>query len=155
MLTRPRTLVAALLITVSGIIGVAQMEGFKGDAYLDSVGVPTIGFGSTEGVKMGDKIDPIRALVRLQADAESHASEIRACIGDVPLYQHEWDAYVSLSYNIGSGAFCRSTLLKKLKVMDYAGACREINRWVYAGGKRVKGLENRRASEYSMCVGGT
>ena len=149
----PRRAAAALAVSATAIISIAQMEDYKGSAYLDSVQVPTIGFGTTEGVKMGDHIDPVRALVRLQTGAEKRADEIRKCIGDVPLYQHEWDAYVSMSYNIGSSAFCHSTLLKKLKARDYPGACAEIKRWVYAGGKKLKGLEKRRAHEYAMCMG--
>jgi len=140
----------ALTLSAAALIGIAAFEGYRGDSYDDGVGVQTIGFGSTAGVKPGDRIDPVRALIRLGQDAERHAQEISACI-QVPLYQHEFDAYVSLAYNIGTGAFCRSTLVKKLNAGDYEGACSEILKWNRAGGKVLSGLVKRRESEYRMC----
>lgn len=72
----------------------------------------------------------------------------------VPLTQGEFDAYVSLTYNIGAGAFCKSTLVKRLNAGDYAGACAEIKRWDKMGGKVLRGLTARREREYQMCVRG-
>ncbi|MCG9123095.1 glycoside hydrolase family protein [Laribacter hongkongensis] len=71
----------------------------------------------------------------------------------VSLHQYEYDAFVSLAYNIGSGAFCGSTLVRKLNASDYAGACAEIDRWVYAGGKCLPRLVKRRAEERIRCEG--
>ena len=147
-----RTGVAALVVTASVIVGIATHEGYRGEAYKDAVGVPTIGYGETKGVKMGDKTTPERALVQLLTSTEKHADAIRQCI-KVPLYQHEFDAYISLAYNIGTGAFCRSTLVRKLNAKDYAGACEEIKRWNKAGGKVLPGLVTRREAEYRMCMG--
>ena len=147
-----RIAVGVLAVSATCLVGIATHEGYRGNAYQDSVGVPTIGFGETAGVKIGDKTTPGRALVQLLESTEKHADAIRACI-HVPLYQHEFDAYVSLSYNIGAGAFCRSTLVKKLNSGDYDGACAEIRRWNRAGGKVLPGLVNRREAEYKMCMG--
>jgi lysozyme len=72
----------------------------------------------------------------------------------VPLYQHEYDAYLSLSYNIGPTAFCKSTLVRKLNQQDYSGACAQILRWNRAGGEVVRGLSIRREAEYKQCLGG-
>ena len=154
MSNRSRIVAGALAISAASLVAIATHEGYRGNAYQDSVGVPTIGFGETAGVKIGDKTTPERALVQLLASTEKHADAIRACI-TVPLYQHEFDAYVSLAYNIGTGAFCRSTLVKKLNAGDYSGACSEIKRWNRAGGKVLPGLITRREAEYRMCMGET
>jgi lysozyme len=60
---------------------------------------------------------------------------------------------VSLSYNIGTGAFCNSTLVKKLRTYDYEGACKEILRWDKFKGEPLKGLTHRRQREYKLCMG--
>ena len=148
--------IAAYSIAISAacLVGIATHEGYRSEAYKDTVGIPTLGFGETAGVKMGDKTTPERALVQLLESTEKHADAIRQCI-HVPLYQHEFDAYISLAYNIGTGAFCRSTLVKKLNAKDYAGACEEIRRWNKAGGKVLPGLVKRRDVEYRMCIGET
>ena len=148
--------IAAYSIAISAacLVGIATHEGYRSEAYKDTVGIPTLGFGETAGVKMGDKTTPERALVQLLESTEKHADAIRQCI-HVPLYQHEFDAYISLAYNIGTGAFCRSTLVKKLNAKDYAGACEEIRRWNKAGGKVLPGLVKRREAEYRMCMGET
>jgi lysozyme len=134
------------------LVGLAVHEGYRENAYLDIVGVPTIGYGTTEGVRLGDRTDPIKALERALSDMQKFEGAIKQCVR-VPLYQHEYDAFLSLSYNIGSGAFCRSTLVRKLNMGDYKGACDEIGKWVYAKGKIVNGLVKRRAKEKAMCEG--
>ncbi|WP_068634695.1 lysozyme [Thauera butanivorans] len=145
-----------LVASAALVASLAGYEGYRAAAYRDSVGVPTIGFGATAGVAMSDRTDPVRAVQRLAADAQAHARDAARCIGDVPLYQHEFDAYASLAYNIGTGAFCGSTLVKKLRAAppDYPGACAEILRWTYAGGQRLPGLVKRRAQEYRLCMDG-
>jgi lysozyme len=153
----PSTLMVVSALAVAGIAG---YEGYSSRAYVDSVGVQTVGFGSTRHpdgtpVKEGDTVTPQRAVVMLAKDADRIWREAAACIGDVPLYQHEVDAYASLAYNIGSDAFCRSSIVKKLKQTppDYEGACREILRWNRAGGQVLPGLVKRREAEYRLCKG--
>jgi lysozyme len=141
----------AVCVALLGMI--AGHEGYSEEAYLDSAGVPTVGYGTTLGVKMGDTITREMAEALLMRDAEFAGEAVKRCV-KAPLYQHEYDAYVSLTYNIGSGAFCRSTLVKKLNAGDYTGACNELPRWVYAGGKRLRGLEIRREKERQMCLYG-
>ena len=152
MSNKTRITVAALAVSAAALVGIATHEGYRGEAYKDAVGVPTIGFGETAGVKPGERTTPERALVQLLSSTEKHADAIRQCI-KVPLYQHEFDSYVSLAYNIGTGAFCKSTLVKKLNAKDYTGACEEIRRWNRAGGKVLPGLTKRRETEYRMCMG--
>lgn len=151
-MNKTRITVAALAVSAAALVGIATHEGYRGEAYKDAVGVPTIGFGETAGVKPGARTTPERALVRLLSSTEKHADAIRQCI-HVPLYQHEFDAYVSLAYNIGTSAFCKSALVKKLNAKDYTGACEEIRRWNRAGGKVLPGLTKRRETEYRMCMG--
>ena len=151
------------MITVAAVTaaGIAVHEGYRSRAYDDGVGVQTIGFGSTQHldgrpVKPGDTVTPERALLMLARDADRIWREAAACIKDVPLYPHEAAAYQSLAYNIGAAAFCRSTLVRKLKQSppDYAGACAEIRRWTRAGGREMPGLVKRREAEYRQCMGG-
>lgn len=154
-MNNPRASIAALALSASALVGIAMHEGYRGDAYIPVKGdVPTIGFGTTGGVSLGDRTDPVRALIRLQQDADAYARAVKRC-APVPMHQHEFDAYVSLAYNIGPGAFCSSTLAKKLNAGDYAGACREILRWNKAGGRVLSGLTKRRLAEYRLCMGGT
>lgn len=158
---KPRLIPSLLAVSALAVAGIAVREGYRARAYDDGVGVQTVGFGSTtredgQPVRPGDTVTPERAVVRLARDADRIGREIAACIDDVPLYQHEFDAYASLAYNIGSGAFCRSTLVKRLKETppDYASACAEIKRWTKAGGRELPGLIKRREAEYRLCMEG-
>ena len=123
--------------------------------------VPTIGFGTTTGVTLGDTTTPPKALARALTDVQQFEGALKTCV-TVPLAQHEYDALVSFSYNVGSRAFCQSTLVRKLNAEDYAGACAELLRWRFfrgkdcalpANGRLCGGLVTRRQSEYRQCVG--
>ena len=153
-MSKARILVASLTLSASAFVGLAVHEGYRDTAYIPVKGdVPTIGFGDTHGVKPGDKTDPIRALIRLSQHAESFQADLRKCIGDVPMHQHEWDSIVSWAYNVGTGAACKSTLVRKLQAGDYAGACRELLRWDKFKGQPLPGLTIRRQSEFRQCMG--
>lgn len=148
-----RTKIAALSLSAAALVSIATWEGYRGSAYIPIPGdVPTIGFGTTKGVKMGDTIDPVRALQRKMDDVRKFEGALKTCV-KVPLSQHEYDAFLSLSYNIGSKAFCGSTLVRKLNAQDYTGACKEILRWDTAGGRVIRGLTLRRQAEYKQCMG--
>jgi len=148
-----RTNIAALAISASTLVGIALHEQFRGQAYIPVPGdVPTIGFGTTEGVKMGDKITPERALVRLLKDANKFEQAVKRC-APVPMYQYEFDAFVSLTYNIGENAFCKSTLARHLNAGNYEAACKEILRWDKFKGQPLRGLTIRREAEYKQCIG--
>lgn len=151
-MTTKRNAIAALSLSAAALVGIATHEGYVGQAYRDIVGVWTIGFGTTEQVKPGDKIDPVRALQRKMADVQKFEGALKRCV-KVPLHQYEYDAFLSLAYNIGPGAFCGSTLVRKLNAEDYPGACAEILRWDKAGGKTVAGLTKRRQIEHRQCLG--
>ena len=148
-----RILIAALALSASGLVGLTAYEGYTDRAVIPIPGdVPTIGFGTTEGVKLGDKITPPVALARALRDAQKFEGAIKRCV-KVPLHQWEYDAYTQLAYNIGDGAFCGSTLVRKLNAQDYPGACAEISKWNKAGGRVVNGLTVRREKERALCEG--
>ena len=148
-----RIAIAALVLSASGLVGIVAWEGYSDRAIIPIPGdVPTIGFGTTEGVKIGDKTTPPRALGRALTDVQKFEGALKDCV-EVPLHQYEYDAFTSLAYNIGPAAFCNSTLVRKLNASDYAGACAEISRWDRAGGRVVRGLVNRRAKERALCEG--
>lgn len=159
--TQGRWAVALLTVAASTLTGIAAFEGFRDTAYIPVKGdVPTIGFGSTKDVKMGDRITPERALQRLLNEVDSeYAQGVRRCV-KVPLAPYEFGAYVSLAYNIGVGAFCRKALPGKppnlidlINAERYAEACKRIEAFVYSGGRKLNGLVKRRAEERAICEG--
>lgn len=144
----------ALSLSAAALVALVGYEGYSERAIIPVKGdVPTIGFGTTEGVKLGDTTTPPKALARALTDVQKYEGALRRCV-TVPLHQHEYDAYVSLAYNIGPGAFCSSTLVRKLNAGDYAGACGEILRWDKFRGRPLPGLTKRRQGEYRRCMGG-
>lgn len=112
-------------VTPIGLAALKSREGVRLEAYRDSVGVPTIGWGHTAGVRMGDKITLAQASAFLEQDIDTHAAPILAAV-KVPLADHEQDALVSIAFNIGVGAFRKSTFLKRLNAGDRAGCAAAI-----------------------------
>lgn len=153
MIAKTRVAATSLAVSASLLVALAVHEGYSDKAYIPIPGdVPTIGFGETAGVKMGQTTTPVRALVQLLNSADKHAKGMVECI-KVPISQNEFDAYLSFTYNVGVGAFCRSTLARKLNAQDYEGACNELLRWDRAGGRVVAGLTKRRKEEHALCLG--
>ena len=154
-----RTQAGALVLSAAALAAIDGYEGYRSTAYIPVPGdVPTIGHGTTRyedgsAVKMGDRVTPERAQVLLRNDASTFERAVKRC-APVPMYQHEYDAFVSLAYNIGENAFCKSTLVRKLNAGDYAGACRESLKWDKFRGQPLRGLTLRRQSEYQQCTGG-
>ena len=142
-------------ISPRGLDLIKDFEGFSSSAYLDVVNIPTIGFGNTfyeDGtkVKMGDQISKTDALKLLEVIANrDFADKIFPSI-KVKVTQSQFDAMCSLAYNIGVGAFLKSTLLKKVNAGDFAGAGEQFLRWNRAGGKVVLGLTRRREKEKQL-----
>lgn len=151
---RPRLPIAALVLSASALVGIATHEGYVGTATPPVKGdVPTNGFGSTgPDIKQGDKTDPVRAIIRLERDASQYADAVKRC-APVPMYQHEFSAMVSVTYNIGPRAFCGSSMAKRLNAGDYEGACDALLMWNKAGGRVINGLKKRRESERRLCLG--
>jgi lysozyme len=148
-----RAPIVGLGISGIALVGLLVAEGYRDNAYIPVAGdVPTIGFGTTQNVRMGDKITVPQALNRALTDVQKFEGAMKRCV-KVPLHQYEYDAYLSLTYNIGEGAFCRSTLVRLLNQQRYDEACKQILRWDNFQGKPLRGLTIRREKEYAMCVG--
>ena len=131
-----------------------QFEGLCLEAYLDSANIYTIGYGTIKypdgsKVKKGDKITKAQAKQYKLHDLKEFESTVNTSV-KVPLSQNQYDALVSLSYNIGSGAFKNSTLLKKLNSGDYKGAAEQFLVWNKVNSKKVQGLVNRREAEQKL-----
>lgn len=129
---------------------VKASEGCRLTAYQDSVGVWTIGYGHTKGVKRGMKISQGVADLYLKQDLAKAAAAVKKYTNKVT--QGQLDALTSFVFNLGVTAFRKSTLLKKHNRGDYAGAHDEFGRWVHAGGKVLKGLVTRRAAEAALYI---
>lgn len=160
-----RKAVASMVLAASTLVGVAVREGYVGEAMLPTPNdVPTIDFGRTKGVKMGDKSNPVRGLQYLERELDTvYVAAVKKYV-KVPLYDYEFAALVSFVYNVGVEAFRTSTLLVKLNAGDYAGACAEISnfnkQWTGkrdVNGKKIMkvlpGLTIRRAEERAICEG--
>lgn len=141
-------------ISQVGIDLISSFEDTKLQAYDDGVGVWTIGIGTTvypNGVKVkkGDKCTLEQAKEYFAHDLKRFEASVNKLV-EVPLSQNQFDALVSLTYNIGQTAFGNSTLLKKLNTKDYQGAADQFLRWNKGGGKVMKGLVRRREAERAL-----
>jgi lysozyme len=138
-------------------VGVDLISGFEDTrfkAYDDGVGVWTIGTGTTVypngvRVKQGDTCTLDQAKAYFKHDLAKFEKAVNSSV-IVPLTQNQFDALVSLTYNIGAGAFKGSTLLKLLNKGDYQGAADQFPAWKKAGGKVLPGLVRRREAERAL-----
>lgn len=129
-----------------GIDLIKNFEGCKLAAYKDIVGVPTIGYGSTLGVKMGDVITQAQAEDLLVEDLAPVEIAINSLV-KVPLNQNQFDALASFVFNLGRRSLELSTLLRLINRGQFKNAADEFDRWVRAGGVVSQGLVKRRAKE--------
>ncbi len=127
---------------------IEQFEGRRLKAYLDGGGVPTIGVGHTKGVKMGDTCTDAQADKWLEEDT----AEAAGAVDDVrvSLNANQLEALTSFVFNVGVGAFRKSTLLRLLNGGDYQGAADQLLRWDKDNGKTVAGLTRRRQAERKL-----
>ena len=149
---RKRTvgLIAAVSIAASAAF-VAPWEGLRTQAYRDIVGVWTVCYGETKGVQPGDRYSPAECEAMLSQELRSYAVALGKCL-KAPVPEGAAIAFLSWSYNVGTGAACRSTLVRKANAGDLFGACDELRRWTRAGGQVVPGLVNRRKAEHALCI---
>ncbi|WP_331001548.1 lysozyme [Providencia huaxiensis] len=132
---------------------VAEFEGYESKPYRDVVGVLTVCYGHT-----GSDIIPTKTYTKAECEAllEKDLAIVAKAVNPlikVSIPDYTRAALYSFTYNVGTGAFSRSTLLKKLNAGDQAGACNELKRWIYAGGVKWKGLMTRREVEKAVCLG--
>lgn len=135
-------------ISEAGIKLICKWEEFRPYAYVCPAGLWTIGYGHTGGVKPTDKIDLDQGEAYLRKDLEI----VERCLNSlaIKLNQNQYDALCSLIFNIGTGNFLHSTLLKYLKTKQYDKASAEFLKWRKANGKVLKGLEARRKDEQEL-----
>jgi len=138
-------------ISREGLALIKRWEGCRLTAYQDSVGVWTIGYGITTNaglgvIKKGMKITQEQADDMLLAALAKYEKTVSDSLRRNPT-QVQYDAMVSLCYNIGQSAFAKSTVVKRFNAGDIAGAADAFMMWVKAGGKTVQGLVNRRHDE--------
>ena len=141
---------AAVILALAATL-VMHLEGVSLTGYADPIGIPTICFGHTgPEVEVGDIATPNECRRLLDKDMAEHHRGLRRCLTR-PIAAHEEAALVSWTYNVGVGAACKSTLVRKAN----AGQpfCAELDKWVYAGGIKFRGLVKRRAAERKLCEG--
>lgn len=134
---------------------IKEFEGFRAKAYLDPVGILTIGYGTTAAAGVGIKpalgmtITEAQAVGYLMAAVDKFAAQIAPKI-TMPINENEFGAFVSLAYNIGPGAFGKSSTLRKFNAGDKQGAANSILLWNKAGSKVLPGLVRRREAERAL-----
>jgi lysozyme len=135
---------------------IKEFEGEYLDAYLDPVGIPTIGYGTTRNpdtgrkIKLGDKIDKATALRWLRLDTEKVRESVKKMV-KVPINARQLDALTSFVYNVGPTAFADSTMLKLLNnKTDKRIVANQFDRWVYAKRVKLPGLVRRRKLEKEL-----
>lgn len=148
------TLAAAVI--AASLPFIAKWEGVSLTSYRDVVGVWTICYGETKGVGPGQRHTAEECLAMLQKEVASYYSGVAACMANPAVVPVGVQASLTeLAYNVGVGAVCKSTMMRKVNAGDYRGACDELAKWVKAGGRTWKGLVNRRAdSKRALCLQG-
>lgn len=130
---------------------VSHFEGKENAAYHDPVGVLTICYGHTATAQIGQSLSD-EACEELLAGDLGDAFEAVDEHVDVPLPDTRRAALASFVFNVGEGALQRSTLLRKLNAGQWREACDELMRWVYADGRKLRGLVRRRVAERRLCL---
>ncbi|MFX4209276.1 lysozyme [Aliarcobacter butzleri] len=146
-------------ISNKGLELIKEFEGFSANAYLCPAKIPTIGYGNTfwedgRKVKIGEQISKAKALELLEFLANKDFADKIFTLLKVEVNQNQFDAMVSLTYNIGIGNFIKSTLLKKVNAKDFIGASDEFLKWDKSGGKQLLGLTRRRQREKELFLRG-
>ena len=143
-------------ITDEGLDLIKRFEGFAPKIYLCPATWPTIGYGhvvrENERERLADGIDEATAEDLLRRDVGTAERAVLRLIR-VPLADGPFDALVSFAFNLGSGALQRSTLRRKVNREEHAAVPAEFRRWIWAGGRRLKGLVRRREAEAVLYAG--
>ena len=142
-------------ISSRGLDLIKDFEGFSSTSYLCPAKIPTIGYGNTfwedgRKVRLGEQISKTDALELLEFVANKDFADKIFPLIKVKVSQNQFDAMVSLAYNIGVGNFSKSTLLKKVNAGDFIGASEEFLKWNKSGRKELLGLTRRREREKDL-----
>lgn len=151
---RSKSLQAAVGVSCAAILlsVVPKFEGMILRGHKDPIGIVTACAGHTATAILGKPYTLAECNQLLADDLIKHADGVNACV-KVPMTTGQRAAFVSFAFNVGTGAFCKSTMARKLNAGDYAGACAELQKWTYAGGRQFNGLVKRRAAEKAICEG--
>ena len=162
-MTKARIAISALALSASALVGLALKEGYTDKAIQPLPGDKwTNGFGSTtndrgQALKPGDTTNPTQALAKKLRDVRQFEGALKQCV-TAELTQGEYDSLVSLAYNVGADAVCKSTMVRLHNQGKHAEACAQFDRWTFYQGKdcrdpanRCSGLAKRRAEERAMC----
>jgi len=141
-----------MYISEEGVALIKKFEGCELTSYKDSVGVWTIGYGHTKGIKRGMLITQVEATQMLEDELVEYCDYISDMV-KVDLQQNEFDALVAWVYNLGPTNLASSTLLKELNAGNYSLVPHEIKRWNKAGGQVLTGLIRRREAEALLFQG--
>jgi GH24 family phage-related lysozyme (muramidase) len=137
---------------------IAQEEGLRTKAYLDIVGVPTICYGSTRGVRLGMEKTRAECLDLLRSEVAEYRHGLHRYIKPAARLYHLTPkrdaAYTSTAFNCGIGAIGKSTAVRRLNAGDIKGGCEALTWWNKAGGRVVRGLVARRTRERALCLDG-
>lgn len=149
---------AGIGVTAAGAAAIALVgawEGLRLTSYRDVIGVWTVCYGETRGVKPGMRFTKQQCGDMLIDGLEQFEAGMRACLRNPDVIPDKtYVAFLSLSYNIGTGAFCKSSIARKANAGDLRGACDALMLYTRAGGKEIKGLVNRRVDERRLCIEG-
>jgi lysozyme len=137
------------LLNLAGMALIKEYEGYEAHAYLDTGGVWTCGYGHTRGVTQGVTCTPAQAEKWLEDDLASAVIDVCKLV-KVPLTDNQFAALVSFTFNLGGPALAKSTLLRELNSGNYEAVPTQLKFWVFDNGKRLKGLERRRAAEANL-----
>lgn len=133
---------------------VQPWEGTEPVGYADIVGVGTACTGHTgPDVVVGKRYTAEQCKAWFESDLGIAATGVDRCVTR-PMLVHQWAAFTSLAFNIGVAQFCRSSVARLANLGNWHGACHAIGLYVYAGGRKVRGLERRRAAEIDLCLHG-
>ena len=134
-------------ITQDGIDLIKRFEGFSSTVYICPAGYPTIGYGHlVRSAESFNEISETEAEELLCRDVESAERAVLRLV-NAPLTDGQFDALVSFTFNLGSGAFQRSTLRRKVNRQAHDEVPEQLMRWVWAGGRKLNGLRKRRSAE--------
>lgn len=142
-------LAAAIAIAANNL---PNDEGVRYYVYRDPVGIPTYCVGETQNPQWGHKYTPEECRTILGGRLKEFADGVLSCV-TVPVSPQRMASFIQFSYNIGTGGFCKSTLVKRINAGD-PNACDEMRKWTTAAGIRLQGLVNRRERERKLCMAG-
>ena len=163
---KARILVASLTMSAAAFIGLAVEEGYTDRAVIPTKNDrPTHGFGSTfnadgSPVRMGDKTDPVRALITLQAHISKEEASFQRSLAGASLYQHEYDAYMDFVYQFGQGAWWSSSMRRHVLAGEHRQACDSLLKYKFSGGhdcsvpgnRICAGVWARQLKRHKKCV---